>query len=66
MESIFQKTTKKIHIHLQNRNKLTDFENKLIVTKGETWEGRINWELRINIHTLLYIEYLGNQQGSTV
>ena len=27
---------------LQNRNRLTDFENKLMVTKGETWWGGIN------------------------
>ena len=33
VESIFQKTTQKIYIYLQNRNKLTDFENKLKVTK---------------------------------
>ena len=23
--------------YLQNRNRLTDFENKLMITKGETW-----------------------------
>ena len=26
-------------MNLQNRNKLTDFENKLMVTKGERWGG---------------------------
>ena len=25
---------------MQNRNRLTDIENKLRVTKGERWEGR--------------------------
>ena len=28
--------------YLQNRNRLTDFENKLMVTKGEIWVGGIN------------------------
>ena len=32
----------------------TDFENKPIVTKGETWQGGIN------IHTLLYIKQITN------
>ena len=27
---------------LQNRNRLTDFENKFMVTKGERWAGGIN------------------------
>ena len=42
-----------------NKNRLTDFENKLMVTKGERWGGRgeINWEVRINIHTL-YIKII--------
>ena len=33
----------------------TDIENKLMVTKGETWWGGINQELEINIHTILHI-----------
>ena len=32
---------------LQNRNRLTGIENKLMVTKGERW-GWINWEYGIN------------------
>ena len=42
-------------IYLQNRNRLTDIKNKLLVTKGETWQGEINQELGVNIHTLLHI-----------
>ena len=34
---------------------LTDIENKLIVTIGETLGGGINQELGINVYTLLYI-----------
>ena len=40
---------------LQNRNRVTDVENKLTVTKGEKGGG-INWEIGIDIFTLLYIK----------
>ena len=40
----------------QNRNRLTDLENKLMVTKGERRGQGINWEFGINIYTLLYIK----------
>ena len=39
----------------KNRNRVTDVENKLTVTKGEGEEG-INWETGIDIYTLLYIK----------
>ena len=32
-----------------NRNRLTDFENKLMFTKGETWEEEIKREFGTNI-----------------
>ena len=41
--------------YLQNRNRPTDIENKLVVTKGEAGGG-INLEFGINIYTLLYIK----------
>ena len=41
--------------YLQNRNRVTDVENKLIVTKGEGGGG-IHWETGIDIYTLLYIK----------
>ena len=41
-----------------NRNRLTDIENKLMVTKGEMWRGGINQELGIKIYTLLYIKWI--------
>ena len=49
VESIF----KKIYtwIYLQNKRTLIDIQNKLMVTKEE----RINQELGMNTHTLLYI-----------
>ena len=39
-----------------NRNRFTDFGNKVKVTKAESWREGINSEHRINIHTLLYIK----------
>ena len=41
--------------YLQNRNRLTDIENKLMVTKGERGGGGINEEFGIKRYTLLYI-----------
>ena len=40
-----------------NRNRLTDIENKLMVTKGEMWVegGGINQELGMNINIILNI-----------
>ena len=38
----------------QNRNRLKDFEIKLMVTKEETLGGGINCKVRIGIYTLLY------------
>ena len=40
----------------KNRNRLTDIENKLMVTRGERDGGGINWEFGINRYTLLYIK----------
>ena len=40
--------------YLQNRNRLTDIENKLMVTKGEG--GKDKLESGSNIYTLLYIK----------
>ena len=42
--------------YLQNRNRVTDVENKLMVTKGERVAGGINWETVIDIYTLLFIK----------
>ena len=50
--------------YLQNRNRSTDIENKLMVSKGEGW-GAIKWELGIDICTLLYSK-TDNQQRPTV
>ena len=38
--------------YLQNRNRVTNVENKLMVTKGEKGVG-INWKVEIDIYTLI-------------
>ena len=42
-------------LYVQNRNRVTDVENKLIATKGESGKGGKNWETVIDICLLLYI-----------
>ena len=42
-----------------NRSRVTDVENKLMVTRG--WGGGISWEIGIDIYTLLYIKYITNK-----
>ena len=34
----------RIKMNLPNRKRITDFENKLMVTKGNRWYGGRNWE----------------------
>ena len=43
--------------YLQNKNRLTDIENKLIVTRGER-KGGINWDFGINRYRLLCIKHI--------
>ena len=38
------------------QNGVTDVENKLTVTRGGAGGGGINWELGIDIYTLLYMK----------
>lgn len=38
----------------QHRNRLKDFESKVMFIKGEMLGGGINWEIGINICTRLY------------
>ena len=43
--------------YLQNRNRLTDIENKLMVTKGQRGGDKV----QINRYTLLYIKQMNNK-----
>ena len=45
----------------QNRNRLKDFETKLMVTKREILMRGINQEVGINICTVLYIKQITNK-----
>ena len=45
------------HIYLQNRNRLTNLENKLMVTREKRWaEGTVR-EFGIDMYTLLYLKW---------
>ena len=55
------KKDKKI-TYLQNRNRLTDIEDKWGYQRGKV-RGRINWKLGINWYTLLTRTY-GTVQGT--
>ena len=45
----------------QNRNRLKDFETKLMVNKGENLGGGINWEVGSDIYKLLYTKLVSNK-----
>ena len=48
-----------MYLYLQNRTKLTDLKNEL--TSWEKWEGGIDWEVEIDMYTLLYLKQISNR-----
>ena len=46
---------------LQNRNRLTDLVNELIVTMGEGELGGRDWEFGIDMYILLYLKHVTNK-----
>ena len=60
---LYQKSKKKWYkwTYLQNKNRLTDFEKKLMVARREGWREGIVRELEINMHTLLYWIWITNK-----
>ena len=44
-----------------NRDRVTDFETKVIVTKGEMLREGINWEVGIGVDTLLSTKLISNK-----
>ena len=48
-------------IYLQNRNRLTDTENGLVVAKGVQGGGGMEWEFGVSRCTLLYIGQINNK-----
>ena len=53
--------------NLQSKNKHTDFENKLVVTKGESCRGGMDCGFGIGICTLFFVKWMvsGNLLYST-
>ena len=49
---------------MQNRNRLTDIKNKIMVSKEETSKGRLNQDYGINIQSTMH--KIDNQDGLTV
>ena len=47
--------------YLQNRNRLTDTEDRLVVAKGERDGRGMDWEFRISRCKLLYTEWINNK-----
>ena len=52
---------------MQGRNRDTDVENKRMDTKGRKWlaggggGGGMNWEIGIDMYTLIYIKLMTNK-----
>ena len=44
-----------VQMNLQNRNRVTGIENKLMITKGRR-RGGINWETGVAKYTLIYVK----------
>ena len=41
-------------VDLQNRNRLTDIENRLVIANGEGCEGGMDWEFGVSRCKVLY------------
>ena len=52
---------KKINLFTNQKPTYRNIENKLIVTKGEMWRGRINQELGMNVYTVLYTRQISSK-----
>ena len=50
-----------IQMNLQNRSRLTDLENKLMISKAEGWERGIVREFGIDMYTLLHLKWTTSQ-----
>ena len=47
--------------YLQNRNRLTDMENKLVLAKGEGGGSGMDWEFGDSRCKLLHLEWIINE-----
>ena len=48
-------------ICLQNKNRLTDIENRLVVVKGEGKGSGMDWEFGFNRCKLLHLKWISNE-----
>ena len=54
-------SNKKDKKNLQDRNRLKDFETKFMITTGGMLKGGMDWEVGIDMYTLLYKKLVGNE-----
>ena len=47
--------------YLQNRNRLTDIDNRLVVAKGEGKRSGVDGELGVGSCKLLHLEWISNE-----
>ena len=47
--------------YLQNRNRLTDTKNRLVVAKGEEEGSEMDWEFGVNKCKLLCLKWISNE-----
>ena len=47
--------------YLQNRNRLTDIENRLMVAKGEGGGSGTDWEFEVIMYKLLHLVWMNNK-----
>ena len=50
-----------VEMNLQNRNRLANVENKLMISKAEGWERGIVRESGIDMYTLLHLKWTTSQ-----
>ena len=47
--------------YLQNKNRPTDIENRLVVAKGEVGRERMDWEFEVGRCKLLHLEWINHK-----
>ena len=53
---------KTVHIKLQGRNRVIDVENRCVDTVRGREVGKMNWEIRIGIHTLPCVKQIASRK----
>ena len=46
---------------LQNRNRLRNIENRLVVAKGGVWESEMDEDFGVSRCKVLHLEWIGNE-----